>query len=147
MADHKQRYLHSGGAEGHIEDLTGVGGHPFGAHCLIRHTGRKSGRVFVNPLCYGIVGGEVVIVASKGGADTHPDWYRNIVASRQVDFQIGAQAFRANWREPQGPEREKVWAHMVDNFPFYADYQVTTSRQIPVVMLTAVEPIGILTEG
>ena len=75
VTEHREMYLRSGGTEGHIEDLTPVGGRTFGTHCLIKYTGRKSGKVFITPLCYGEIGGEVVIVASKGGADSHPEWY------------------------------------------------------------------------
>ena len=72
MTEHREMYLRSGGAEGHIMDLTPVGGHPFSTHCMIRYVGRKSGKIFITPLIYGDIGGEVVIVASKGGSDEHP---------------------------------------------------------------------------
>src|SRR5579862_7608990 len=106
VKEHRKLYLLSGGAHGHIMDLTGAGGHSFGTHCMIRYRGRKSGRTMINALCYGDIGGEVVICASKGGADDSPQWYHNILASQKVDFQIATQAFRASWREPKGAERE-----------------------------------------
>ena len=137
VGDHRDRYLRSGGVEGHIEDLTPVGGRDFATHCLVKYTGRKSGKAFITPLSYADIGGEVVIVASKGGADQHPDWYLNIIAAPEVEFQIATQAFRAAWREPEGAERQKVWDFMVDCFPFYATYQAGTSRTIPVVMMKA----------
>lgn len=139
--EHRARYLETQGARGHIEDLTPVGGHPFSTHLLIKYKGRKSGKVFITGLCYGLVAGEVVIVASKGGADTHPDWYLNLCEMPEFEFQIGAEAFRATWREPAGAEREKIWAHMVDNFPFYANYQQSTDRIIPLVVMKAVAPV------
>jgi len=142
MTEHRRMYLRSGGLEGHIMDLTPVGGHAFGTHCLVRYTGRKSGRVYITPLCYGAIGGEVVIVASKGGADQHPAWYLNIRENPEVEFQIGGQAFRATWREPEGAERDKVWNFMVDCYPFYAGYQASTERRIPLVMMKAVEEIA-----
>ena len=147
MTEHREMYLRSGGAEGHIMDITPVGGHPFTTHCLIKYTGRKSGKVFITPLIYGDIGGEVVIVASKGGADEHPAWYLNIRDSDEVEFQIATQAFRGTWREPQGAEREKVWNFMVDVFPSYAGYQASTSRQIPLIMMKAVEPIPVFKES
>ena len=147
MTEHREMYLRSGGAEGHIMDITPVGGHPFTTHCLIKYTGRKSGKVFITPLIYGDIGGEVVIVASKGGADEHPAWYLNIRDSDHVEFQIATQAFRGTWREPQGAEREKVWNFMVDVFPSYAGYQASTSRQIPLIMMKAVEPIPVFKES
>ena len=98
ITEHREMYLRSGGAEGHIMDITAVGGHAFTTHCLIRYKGRKSGKVFITPLIYGDIGGEVVIVASKGGADVHPEWYLNIRDSEHVEFQVASQAFRATWR-------------------------------------------------
>src|SRR3546814_7307562 len=85
-----------------IMDITAVGGRAFATHCLIKYRGRKSGKTFITPLCYADIGGEVVICGSKGGADHHPEWYLNIVASPEIEFQIATQAFRATWREPVG---------------------------------------------
>jgi deazaflavin-dependent oxidoreductase (nitroreductase family) len=141
MSEHRAEYLNSGGAKGHIKDLIPVGGHPFTTHCLIKYTGRKSGKTFITPLIYGDIGGEVVIVASKGGADHHPAWYLNIRDSKEVEFQVATQAFRGTWREPQGEEYTKVWNFMVDVFPSYANYQAGTSRKIPLVMMKATTPI------
>ncbi|MET0179554.1 MAG: nitroreductase/quinone reductase family protein [Novosphingobium sp.] len=143
ISEHREMYLASGGAQGHIMDITAVGGHALTTHCMIRYTGRKSGKVFITPLIYGDIGGEVVIVASKGGADAHPAWYLNIRDSEFVDLQIGTQAFRASWREPEGEERDKVWAFMVEVFPAYAGYQRSTDRLIPLVMMTPVEPLPV----
>jgi deazaflavin-dependent oxidoreductase (nitroreductase family) len=145
--EHRELYLSSGGVEGHIMDITGAGGFPFGTHCLIRYKGRKSGRTLINGLCYGDIGGEVVICASKGGAPDSPQWYHNILASETVDFQIATQAFRATWREPEGAEREKIWAFMVDCFPFYAGYQERTTRIIPLVMMKAIEPLPVFSKA
>ncbi len=146
IEEHRDAYLQSGGAQGHIMDITAVGGHPFTTHLMIKYTGRKSGKVFITPLIYGDIGGEVVIVASKGGADHHPAWYLNIRDADHVEFQVATQAFRATWREPQGAEREKVWNFMVDTFPAYAGYQSSTDRQIPLVMMKAIEPIPVFRE-
>jgi deazaflavin-dependent oxidoreductase (nitroreductase family) len=147
VKEHRRLYLRSGGTRGHIMDLTSAGGHPLGTHCLIRYQGRKSGRTMINALCYGAIGGEVVICASKGGADDSPQWYENIRARETVDFQIATQAYRASWREPVSAEREKVWAFMVDGFPFYANYQASTKRVLPLVMMKAVEPIPVFKES
>lgn len=147
ITEHREMYLRSGGAQGHIMDITPVGGHVFGTHCLIKYKGRKTGKIFITPLIYGDIGGEVVICASKGGADEHPAWYLNIQGSKEVEFQVATQAFRATWREPQGAEREKVWAFMVDNFPSYATYQKSTDRQIPLVMMKPIAPIDVFKES
>jgi deazaflavin-dependent oxidoreductase (nitroreductase family) len=139
--DHLGMYLDSGGAEGHIVDVTDLGGHNLTTCLLLKYIGRKSGKTIITPLIYGDIGGEVVIVASKGGADHHPAWYLNVVESKELSFQIATQAFRAAWREPQGAERAKVWDFMESVFPPYKNYQASTSRQIPLVMMKAIEPI------
>lgn len=147
VSEHRQMYLRSGGVEGHIMDITAVGGRSFATHCLVKYKGRKSGKVFITPLTYADIGGEVVICASKGGADHHPEWYLNIAASAEVEFQIATQAFRATWREPTEAEREKVWNFFIDCHPFYADYQASTSRVLPLVMMKVVEPIPVFRES
>jgi len=147
VKEHRRLYLRSGGAQGHIMDITGAGGFAFGTHCLIRYKGRKSGRTMINALCDGDIGGEVVICASKGGADQPPQWYHNIRANETVHYQIATQAFHATWREPDGLERDKVWAFMVDCFPFYAEYQTRTERLIQLVMMKAVEAVPAFSES
>src|ERR1700733_14246150 len=141
--EHLEMYLTSGGTRGHIVDVSAVGGRALTTHCLIKCVGRKSAKIHVRPLIYGNVGGEIVIVASKGGADTHPGWYLNVLESKTIGVQIATQAFDATWREPEGEERNQVGAHMAHLFPPYLTYQQSTSRQIPLVMLTPVRPIDV----
>ena len=143
VSEHREMYLSSGGVQGHIMDITAVGGRAFATHCLVKYTGRKSGKIFITPLCYADIGGEVVICASKGGADHHPAWYLNIVDQPEIEFQIATQAFRGTWREPEGAEREKVWSFFIDCHPFYETYQKLTSRVLPLVMFKAVEEIPV----
>ena len=143
MREHLDSYLSSGGTQGHILDLSSVGGHPLTTHCLIKVVGRTSGKPYVRPLIYGNVGGEVVIVASKGGADTDPQWYLNIRKSETIGVQIATQAFEATWREPESEERHQVWAYMTHLFPPYLGYQTSTTRHIPVVMLRPGRPIDV----
>lgn len=135
--EHREMYLTSGGIEGHIMDITAVGGKSFATHCLVKYVGRKSGKVYITPLCYADIGGEVVICASKGGADHHPAWYLNMIETPEIDFQIATQAFRGTWREPVDAERKKVWDFFVDCHPFYATYQASTKRTLPLVMFKA----------
>ena len=141
-SDHLGLYLESGGAEGHIVDVSDIGGRVFTTTLLLKYTGRKSGRTIITPLIYGDLNGEVVIVASKGGADHHPAWYLNVRECPVVEFQVATQAFRAAWREPVGEERARVWAFMEGVFPPYAGYQASTDRAIPLVMLKAVEHVA-----
>ena len=141
--EHQEVYLGSGGTRGHIVDLSDMGAHRFTPTLLLGYVGRKSGRAMITPLIYGVWGGEVVIVASKGGADHHPGWYLNLRDGGDLRFQIGAEAFRAAYREPKGAERTSVWDYMVGVYPPYRDYQASTGREIPIVMLSAREPVEI----
>jgi len=140
-AEHMGMYLGSGGTEGHIVDLRDIGGHRFTTTLLLKTVGRKTGKTRITPLIYGDTGGEVVIVASKGGADAHPAWYLNIKDQSELCFQVASQAFRGTWREPDGAERGAVWAFMEQIFPPYKGYQASTARVIPLVMMSAIEPV------
>ncbi len=144
--EHLEMYLGSGGVQGHIVDVSDIGGLNFTTTLLLRYTGRKSGRTIVTPLIYGDFGGEVVIVASKGGADHHPAWYLNLLNSPEIDFQIATQAFRATWREAEGDERVRVWDFVCGIFPPYIGYQASTDRLIPLIMLKPLAPIDRFTK-
>lgn len=135
VAQHRNRYLASGGQDGHVVDYTDLGGHRFTTTLLIETRGRKSGLRRITPLIYGSTGGEIVVIASKGGADVHPAWYLNMRGTGEVTVQIAGQAFRCSWREPDGAERDAVWAFMAGVYPPYRAYQAATARTIPFVML------------
>jgi deazaflavin-dependent oxidoreductase (nitroreductase family) len=144
--NHARTYLESGGAEGHCMDLSQTGGLPFTTCLLLKTVGRKSGEVRYSPLIYGDTGGEVVIIASRGGADIHPAWYFNITESKTVDFQIATQAFRATWRHAEGKEREDIWKFMEGLYPPFKDYKKATERRIPVVVMQPKESIARFTK-
>jgi deazaflavin-dependent oxidoreductase (nitroreductase family) len=145
-AQHRQDYLRSGGTKGHVVDVREIGGLRFTTCLLLKTIGRKSGEARILPLIYGDTGGEVVIVASKGGADVHPAWDLNLRGQKEVEFQIGAQAFRGTWREPQGAERAEIWAFMEKLYPPYVDYRKATEREIPLVVMAAGEEIPVFKE-
>jgi deazaflavin-dependent oxidoreductase (nitroreductase family) len=144
---HLHRYLQSGGTEGHFYDFGPINDEGFQPICLIKHVGRKTGRTLILPLIYGMVEGEIVIVASKGGAPAHPAWYLNIAAADAVEVQIATQAFRATWREPADAERRRVWDQMVAIYPPYAEYQASTDRLIPLVMMKPVAAMPVFEDA
>ena len=144
VAGHRERYLSSKGLDGHVVDYTNLGGHRFTTTLLIETVGRKSGARRITPLIYGSTGGEIVVIASKGGADVHPAWFLNLREADAVTVQVGGQAFRCTWREAAGDERSAVWAFMEGVYPPYRDYQSATTRTIPVVMLAPGEQVDIL---
>lgn len=141
LPEHRRRYIGSGGVAGHIIDLRFGGGRRYSPHLLLRYRGRRSGRVYVNPLYYGCIGGELVVIASKGGADHNPYWFENLIAHPEAEVQVATQAFRARWRLAEGEERDDLWRFMVRNNPMFAQYQSETERVIPVVVLTPGEEI------
>lgn len=147
LREHRRDYLTSGGARGHILDLSPTGGKMLSTHLLLRHVGRRTGMRYISPLFYGIIGGEVAIIASKGGADHHPSWYCNLVARDEARFQIATDAFRGTWRQAEGAERKAIWAFMAGNYPTFASYQASTEREIPVILMTPVERIATFTEA
>jgi F420H(2)-dependent quinone reductase len=102
---------------------------------LVTTVGRKSGKRYTLPLLYLRDGNEVVTVASKGGMDHHPLWYRNMVAHPDVDVQIGTavEPMRARTASPE--EKAALWPKLVAMYPDYANYQARTTRDIPVVIL------------
>jgi deazaflavin-dependent oxidoreductase (nitroreductase family) len=83
--------------------------------------------------------GRFVIIASKGGAPTHPDWYFNIVAHPQVTIEIGTEQFSARAEIASEPERTRLYNKMVEMMPGFAEYQQKTTRVIPVITLTRVK--------
>ena len=116
-----------------------VGGQFEGAPLLLLHsTGARSGQARISPLAYTRDGDRLVIIASKGGAPTNPDWYYNIVAQPLVMVEVGTEQFQARATVPGEPERTRLYDQMAHAMPNFAEYQRNTTRQIPVVVLTRV---------
>lgn len=135
IADHLRIYRESGGSDGHMWDSTAAGGNGL-LPCLLLHTtGRRSGKEFVHPLIYGRHGDGYVIVASKGGADTQPGWYFNLLDNPAARIQVGTEELNTRARILDGTEREQVWQDMVALFPPYTAYQAKTQRRIPIFVL------------
>ena len=113
-----------------------VGGSMQGAPVLLLTTvGRKSGRRRTNPLLYLRDGGDLVVVASEGGAPKHPAWFLNLVANPEVEVEVGRAREPRRAREASDEERARLWARLVEMYPGYEAYQRKTARRIPVVIL------------
>ena len=114
-----------------------VGGHFAGTPLLLLHTtGAKSGKARINPTAYVVDGERLVVVASKGGAPTHPDWYYNLVANPEVRVEVGTEQFDALATVAEEPERTQLYGKMAELNPGFAEYQRKTTRIIPVITLT-----------
>ena len=114
-----------------------VGGYFANNSLLLLHTtGAKSGKERVNPLVTFEDGDRLVIVASKGGAPSNPDWYHNIVANPLVKVEYGTEEFQAQAAVTSEPERTELYEKMERVFAGFSDYKQKTTRAIPVVTLT-----------
>jgi deazaflavin-dependent oxidoreductase (nitroreductase family) len=102
---------------------------------LLTTIGAKSGAKRTAPLAFTRDGENYVVIASKAGSDTHPDWYVNLVRNPIVTLETGDETFSARARVAQGEERERLYAAQAALMPGFAEYQRRTSRQIPVVVL------------
>jgi deazaflavin-dependent oxidoreductase (nitroreductase family) len=117
-----------------------VGGPFAGKTLLLLHTvGAKSGEERINPVAYVADGDRLVIIASKGGAPTNPDWYYNLLAHPLVTVEVGAEQFQVKAAIASEPERTRLFNQMVEMMPGFADYQRKTTRVIPVIILTRVK--------
>jgi deazaflavin-dependent oxidoreductase (nitroreductase family) len=102
---------------------------------LLTTTGAKSGKRRINPLGYTTDGDHLVIIASKGGAPSNPDWYYNVVAHPQVTVEVGTETFEAIATVVTGEERDRLYANQAALMPDFAEYQKKTTRKIPVIVL------------
>lgn len=125
--EHMRRYIATGGEEGHTWE--GV------PTLLLTTKGHRSGEPRTTPLIYGRDGDRYLIVASRGGAPTHPSWYENLVAEPQVEIQVMADRFSAKARTATAAEKPALWKKMTAIWPAYDEYQTKTPREIPVVII------------
>jgi deazaflavin-dependent oxidoreductase (nitroreductase family) len=131
VANQVEAYERSGGTEANTLMDTGM---PI---IVVTTRGNKSGGVRKTPLMRVEHDGEYALVASKGGAPNHPEWYHNLVAAPDsVLIQDGPEPFEVTVREVEGDERATWWTRAVAAYPPYADYQTNTERLIPLFVAT-----------
>ena len=124
-----------------IAEFRANGGHASGVLAgtpllLLHHVGARTGTPRVTPLAYSCHrGGRVVVTASNGGADVHPAWLHNLRAHPDVAVEVGTDALAVRASEPDGRERDELWAEVVERFPDVGRYQSQTRRTIPLVVL------------
>jgi deazaflavin-dependent oxidoreductase (nitroreductase family) len=117
-----------------------VGGPFAGRTLLLLHTiGAKSGQARINPVAFVTEGDRLVIIASKGGSPTNPDWFYNVLANPLVTVETGNEQFKARATVAAEPERTRLYDQMVAMMPGFAEYQRKTTRTIPVIILTRVK--------
>lgn len=103
---------------------------------LLTTTGRTSGQPRTTPLNYLVDGDRFVVVASYGGDDRDPQWFKNLQANPQATVLIGAVTHRVRAAVATPEERATLWPKLVEMYAGYENYQRKTDRTIPVVILT-----------
>lgn len=107
-----------------------------GKTLLLLHTkGARSRQGRVNPVAYVRDGERFVVIASKAGAPTNPDWYYNVVATPDLTVEVGTETFRVHATVAEEPERSRLYDKMVEMMPGFDDYRRKTTRKIPVIVL------------
>ena len=102
---------------------------------LLTTIGAKSGLPRVTPLNFSTDGDRLVVIASKGGSPTHPDWYHNLVAHPEVTIELDGETFRARASTAEEPERTRLFDQQAAQMPFFDTYRrQVTDRTIPVVV-------------
>jgi len=103
---------------------------------LLTHTGAKTGKQRTNPLAYFRDGNHYIIVASKGGAPTNPDWYYNLLANPRATIEVGNERLEVMVEPVGSAERKRLWAMVIERNPAFQEYEKKTRRTIPLVILT-----------
>ena len=127
-AEHIRRYRETDGEVGYI--WNGV------PTLLLTTTGQRSGEPRTSALIFGRDGSDYLIVASQGGAPTHPNWYHNLRANPEAEIQVRSEHIPVVARTAAPDEKPRLWKIMTDAWPNYDVYQTRTDREIPLVVLT-----------
>lgn len=128
-----------------IKDLRANGGRPTSGPfkgrdvLILKTTGAKTGEARETPLAYFPEDGHYLIIASKGGAPTHPSWYHNLVTNPKVTIEVLGETIQAMARVTAGDERDRLFAKLGAKAPGFLEYQQKTSRTIPVVVLNPIQ--------
>ena len=111
-----------------------VGAAPF---LLLTTRGRKTGRSRTTPVLYLEDGGDLIVVASFGGNDLHPAWYLNLKEHPDAELMIRREPRRVTAQELTIDQKKLIWPRLVKLYPQFDIYQQRTSREIPLMRLTA----------
>ncbi|NLG96088.1 MAG: nitroreductase family deazaflavin-dependent oxidoreductase [Chloroflexi bacterium] len=134
VAEQVELYEKSGGTQGVTLLDTGM------PVVIVTHRGRKTGAIRKTPLMRVVDGNNYILVASKGGAPQHPQWYFNLKADPNIELRDKTEVFKMRVREVVDPaERDRLWKIAVEAFPPYQEYQTKTKRLIPVFVAEPVE--------
>lgn len=134
VAEQVELYESSGGTEGTTLRDTGL------PVIIVTNRGHKTGAIRKTPLMRVADGNNYILVASKGGAPDHPQWYYNLKADPNVEIRDKTEVFSMRVREVEDTaERERLWQIAVAAFPPYQDYQEKAPRLIPIFVAEPTE--------
>lgn len=134
VAEQVELYEGSGGTEGVTLRDTGL------PVIIVTNRGRKTGAIRKTPLMRAVDGDRYILIASQGGAPTHPVWYYNLKADPNVEIRDKTEVYAMRAREVTDPaERQRLWDIAVAAFPPYQRYQQKTERLIPVFVAEPIE--------
>jgi deazaflavin-dependent oxidoreductase (nitroreductase family) len=108
-----------------------LGMQPVELHVTGRKTGERRSTLLTAPICEAE---RVVLVASKGGAQDHPQWYKNLVANPDVELTIDDRTLAMRARTASPAEKAELWPRIVGTYRGYEGYQRNTDRDIPVII-------------
>ncbi len=124
-----------------IEQFRSDGGRSMGDRPLLLLTtvGRRSGKPRTSPMMFVRDGDRHLVIASNAGAPSDPQWYRNLLADPSVTVELPGERFRARATPlTAGDDYERTWSGIKEQYPFFAEHEQKTDREIPVVILTRV---------
>lgn len=134
VAEQVELYEGSGGTAGLTLRDTGL------PVIIVTNRGWKTGAIRKTPLMRVVDGNNYILVASQGGAPTHPKWYQNLKADPNVEIRDETKVHAMRVREVvDSAERERLWNIAVKAYPPYQDYQNKTERMIPVFVAEPVK--------
>ena len=105
---------------------------------LLNSTGAKSGETRTSPVVHTRDGDNYIIIASKAGAPTNPDWYHNLVANPRATIEVGTETITVDAHAAEGAERTRLYDAQAAVMPNFAEYATLTTREIPVMVLVPV---------
>ena len=106
---------------------------------LLHHVGARTQTERISPLAYLQIEGGFAVFASKGGADTNPDWLYNVIANPETKVEVGDETIAVVARVAEGEEHDRIWGAQVAAWPQFGEYEKRTARdRIPVVVLERV---------
>ena len=104
-----------------------------GPMLLLTTTGARTGEQRTSPMMFAMLSGKMIVIASNMGAPKHPDWYHNLAANPTVTVEVSGEEWPATATTVTGDDRTRLWAELLTGYPFFAEHQAKTDREIPLI--------------